>query len=55
MASTVHERRSPSRRFLPADPKVHEPYRLTPQLALRVGILGALALGVFAVLTLASR
>ena len=47
MASSLHERRSPSRRFLPPDPKVHEPYRLTPQLALRVGILGALALGVF--------
>jgi len=50
LASTVHERRSPSRRFLPPDPKVHEPYRLTPQLALRVGILGALALGVFGLL-----
>jgi penicillin-binding protein 2 len=50
LASSIHERRSPSRRFLPPDPKVHEPYRLTPQLALRVGILGALALGVFGLL-----
>ncbi len=44
------ERRSPSGRFLPPDPKVREPYRLTPSLALRVGVLGALALVVFAVL-----
>jgi penicillin-binding protein 2 len=29
---------------------VHEPYRLTPQLALRVGVLGALALGLFGLL-----
>jgi penicillin-binding protein 2 len=29
---------------------VHEPYRLTPGLALRVGVLGALALAAFAVL-----
>jgi penicillin-binding protein 2 len=41
-----------SRRFLPSDPRVEEPYRLTPQLALRVGILGAVALAVFAVLFL---
>lgn len=44
------EKRSPSGRFLPPDPKVREPYRLTPSLALRVGILGAFALLVFAVL-----
>jgi len=44
------ERRS--RRFLPADPRVEEPYRLTPQLALRVAILGFVALAVFAVLFL---
>ena len=44
------ERRSPSGRFLPPDPKAREPYRLTPSLALRVGVLGALALVVFAVL-----
>ena len=41
-----------SRRFLPADPRVEEPYRLTPQLALRVAILGFVALAVFAVLFL---
>ena len=44
------ERRTPSRRFLPPDPKVQEPYRLTPGLALRVGVLGALALGMFGLL-----
>jgi penicillin-binding protein 2 len=47
-----HERRSPSGRFLPPDPRVREPHRLTPQLALRVGILGVLALLVFGVLFL---
>jgi penicillin-binding protein 2 len=46
------ERRSPSGRFLPPDPRVAEPYRLTPQLVLRVGMLGALALAVFAILFL---
>ena len=50
MANSYGERRAPSRRFLPPDPKVHEPYRLTPQLALRVGVLGALALGLFGLL-----
>ena len=45
-------RRTRPRHFLPPDPRVEEPYRLTPQLALRVGILGALALAVFAVLFL---
>ena len=52
MASSFPERRSPSQRFLPPDPRVSEPYRFTPQLALRVGVLGALALAVFAVLFL---
>jgi penicillin-binding protein 2 len=42
----------PSRRFLPGDPRVEEPYRLTPQLALRVAVLGFLALAVFAILFL---
>jgi penicillin-binding protein 2 len=42
----------PSRRFLPGDPRVSEPYRLTPQLALRVAVLGFLALTLFAVLFL---
>jgi penicillin-binding protein 2 len=41
-----------SRRFLPADPRVEEPYRLTPQLALRVAVVGFVALAVFAVLFL---
>jgi penicillin-binding protein 2 len=41
-----------SRRFLPGDPRVAEPYRLTPQLAFRVAILGFLALAVFAILFL---
>ena len=39
-------------RFLPPDPRVEEPYRVTPQLALRIGILGALTLVAFAVLFL---
>lgn len=42
----------PSDRFLPPDPRVEEPYRLTPQLALRIAILGAVALGIFAILFL---
>jgi penicillin-binding protein 2 len=41
-----------SRRFLPPDPHVAEPYRLTPRLALRVGVLGMLAIAVFATLFL---
>jgi penicillin-binding protein 2 len=49
-SSPYDERRSPSRRFLPPDPAVEAPYRLTPGLAVRVGILGAVALAVFAVL-----
>ncbi len=48
MASPFPERRSPSRRFLPPDPRTSEPYRFTPQLALRLGVLAALALAVFA-------
>jgi penicillin-binding protein 2 len=43
---------APGRRFLPGDPRVEEPYLLTPQLALRVAALGFLALAVFAVLFL---
>jgi penicillin-binding protein 2 len=39
-------------RFLPPDPRVAEPYLLTPQLALRIGILGAIVLAVFAVMFL---
>jgi penicillin-binding protein 2 len=41
-----------SRRFLPGDPHVEEPYRLTPRLALRVGLLGMVAIAVFAALFL---
>jgi penicillin-binding protein 2 len=46
------QNRSSSGRFLPPDPRVAEPYRFTPQLALRVGMLGALAVAVFAILFL---
>jgi penicillin-binding protein 2 len=52
LASSYGERRSPSGRFLPPDPRVAEPYRFTPQLALRVGVLGAIALIAFALLFL---
>ncbi len=44
------EQRAPSGRFLPPDPRVREPHRLTPQLALLVAVLGAFALLVFVVL-----
>ncbi len=44
--------RSKSGRFLPPDPRTAEPYRLTPRIALRIGILGMLTLTVFAVLLL---
>ena len=37
-------------RFLPRDPRIDAPYRLTPQLVFRIGILGFLTLAVFAVL-----
>jgi penicillin-binding protein 2 len=51
LASTgARARRPGSTRFLPPDPRVEEPYRFTPQLALRIGILGAVALVVFGVL-----
>ena len=52
MASSYPQRRSPSGRFLPPEPRTAEPYRFTPQLALRVGVLAALALIVFAILFL---
>ena len=39
-------------RFLPPDPRVEEPYLFTPRMALRVAILAAIALVVFAVLLL---
>src|ERR671914_512559 len=44
--------RVPTRRFLPGTPGVEEPYRLKPQTALRIGILGALALAAFGILFL---
>ena len=52
MASSYPERRSPSGRFLPPDPRAEGPYRFSPQLALRVGVLAGLALIIFAVLFL---
>ena len=51
MASGVAGR-SPSRRFLPPDPRVAEPYLLTPQIAFRLALLGMVLLAVFAVLFL---
>ena len=50
MASTGYGAKP--RGFLPRDPRVEEPYRLTPQMAFRIGILGALALAAFALLIL---
>jgi len=50
LSSTTFRRGEPSDRFLPPDPQVEEPYRLTPRIAVRVGVLGLLALAVFAVL-----
>ena len=37
-------------RFLPPDPRAKTPYRLTPQMVFRIGILGLLALVAFAIL-----
>ena len=48
MAST----NAPGGRFLPGDPRVEEPYRLTPQSAFRIAVLGFLALAIFAALFL---
>ncbi|MBA2462176.1 MAG: penicillin-binding protein 2 [Actinobacteria bacterium] len=42
--------RIPRARFMPRDPRAQEPHRMTPALALRLGILGAVVLFVFAVL-----
>ncbi len=44
------ERRSSSGRFLPPDPKLEAPHRLTPGLAVRVGVLGVIAIVFFVVL-----
>jgi penicillin-binding protein 2 len=48
--ATVTRLRSTRTRFMPRDPRVEGPYRMTPQLALRLGILGAVVLFAFAVL-----
>ena len=51
MASTgTRSPRAGSGRFLPPDPRVEGPYRFTPQLALRIGIVGAVALLAFGIL-----
>ncbi len=50
MASTGSRARLP--RFLPPDPRVEEPYLLTPRTAVRVAMLGGLAIVAFAVLFL---
>jgi penicillin-binding protein 2 len=49
-SSPYGEPRSRSPRFLPPDPTVEPPHRLTPGLALRVGVIGAVVLAAFAVL-----
>ena len=49
-ATTGNRARLP--RFLPPDPRIEEPYLLTPRMALRVAILGAISIVVFAVLFL---
>jgi penicillin-binding protein 2 len=36
--------------FLPPDPRVEEPYRVTPQIALRIAILGVIAIALFGAL-----
>ncbi len=46
------KRPSGSRRFLPPDPRVSQPYLLTPKMALRVAIMGAVVLVAFGVLFL---
>jgi penicillin-binding protein 2 len=52
LASTGPGPAGPGRRFLPPDPRVSQPYLLTPKMALRVAILGAVALVAFGVLFL---
>jgi len=52
LASTTTRRPAAGRSFLPPSANVVEPYRLTPGLALRVGILGVVTLAVFAALFL---
>ena len=50
MSSTLREPGTRAPGFLPPDPRVEEPYRFTPQMALRIAVLGVLAIVVFAVL-----
>ena len=51
-SNPYQQRRTPSGRFLPPDPRVREPHRLTPQLALRVAVLGVVGLVAFTILFL---
>ena len=37
-------------RFLPPDPRVEEPYRVTPNMAIRIAVLGVIAVALFAAL-----
>ncbi|HET6641833.1 MAG TPA: penicillin-binding protein 2 [Gaiellaceae bacterium] len=48
--ASISRIRPPRTRFMPRDPRVESPYRMTPQIALRLGVLGALVLFAFAVL-----
>ncbi len=50
MATVTRIPPPPRTRFLPRDPRVDGPYRMTPQMALRIGVLGAVVIFVFAVL-----
>jgi penicillin-binding protein 2 len=52
LASTLTPPRSPSRRFLPPDPRTTGPYRLTPQIAFRIAILATILVAAFAALFL---
>ena len=52
MASNGPNRPPRVPRFLPPDPRVSQPYLLTPKMALRVAIIGAVALVAFGVLFL---
>ena len=38
-------------RFLPRDPRVSKPYRLTPRLAFRIALFGGIAIALFGILT----
>jgi len=49
VSSTMRERGTGVPGFLPPDPRVEEPYRFTPQMALRLAVFGVLAIVVFAV------